>query len=243
MALRAAVMALLVTAVASAVECAPVAGAVPELGHVDAQVRLRFIRDRLRTQSRKTRIWAFTWTGLYSAVMVYNLASLNPSDRDNLIDNGVGAGASLVGVLSVALVPPKLIGDQFWLERRLKHAPPGTDVCALLAEAEALLVRDAKSAAFGKSALVHAGNFVFNMGVGILLGTVFGHWKQAALQAGAGIAVGEVMILSQPAEIVRDLQRYRAANLGLPPKWNPVTWTVAPQLSLNYAGIAVGAAF
>jgi hypothetical protein len=243
MALRAGVFAVLLATTATATECAPIAGGVPELAHVDAQVRLRFIRDRLRLQSRRTRIWAFTWTGLYSAVIVYNLAQLNPQDRDNLIDNGIGAAASLVGVLSVALVPPKLIGDQFWLERRLKHAPPGTDVCALVAEAEGLLLRDAKSAAFGKSALVHAGNFVFNMGVGLLLGAVFHHWQQAAIQAGLGIAVGEVMIFSQPAEIVSDLSRYRAANLGLPPKWRPVSWGVAPQLSSNYAGITVGAAF
>jgi hypothetical protein len=243
MALRAAVFALLVGAAANASECAPIAGGVPELGKIDAEVRLRFIRDRLRLQARRTRIWAFTWTGLYSAVIVFNLAQLDPNDRDNLIDNGIGASASLVGVLSVALVPPRLIGDQFWLERRLKHAPPGTDVCALLAEAEGLLLRDVKSAAFGKSVLVHAGSFLFNVGVGLLLGAVFHHWNQAAIQAVAGIAVGEVMIISQPAEIVTDLQRYRAANLGLPPRWHPVSWGVAPQLAPNYAGLTLGLAF
>src|SRR5438067_12303261 len=172
MALRAGVFALLLAGAAGASECAPIAGGVPELGHVDAQVRLRFIRDRLRLQAHRTRIWAFTWTGLYSSVIVYNLAQLQVGDRENLIDNGIGAAASLVGVLSVARVPPKIMGDQFWLERRLKHAPSGTDVCALLAEAEGLLLRDVKSAAFGKSALTHAGNFVFNMGVGLLLGVV-----------------------------------------------------------------------
>src|SRR5262245_24319698 len=145
MALRAGVFALLLAGAAGASECAPIVGGVPELGKIDAQVRLRFLRDRPRPPARRPRIWAFTWTGLYSAVIVYNLAQLDPNDRDNLIDNGIGAGASLVGVLSVALVPPKLIGDQFWLERRLKHAPPGTDVCALLADAETLLLRDVKS--------------------------------------------------------------------------------------------------
>jgi hypothetical protein len=228
---------------AHAVECAPIAGGTPELGRIDANVRLRFIRDRLRVEARKTRIWAFTWPALYSSVIVYNLAQLNPSDRDNLIDNGTGAAASLVGVLSIALVPPKIIGDQFWLERRLKHAPPGTDVCALLAEAEGLLLRDVKSAAFGKSALVHAGNFAFNMAVGLMLGVAFGHWTQAAIQGLGGIVVGEVMIISQPAGIVRDLQRYRAANLGLPPNWRPVMWTLVPQLAPNYAGLGVAASF
>src|SRR5205085_52841 len=121
MALRASVFALLLAAGANATECAPIAGGVPELAKVDAQVRLR-------------------------------------------------------------------------------HAPPGTDVCALLADAEGLLVRDVKSAAFGKSALTHAGNFLFNIGVGLVLGVAFHHWTQAAIQSLAGIAVGEVMIISQPAE-------------------------------------------
>src|SRR3954471_8555313 len=114
MALRAGVFALLLLGAANASECAPIAGGVPELGRVDAQVRLRFLRDRLRLAAHKTRIWAFTWTGLYSSVIVYNLAQLNPNDRDNSIDNGIGAAASLVGVLSVALVPPRIMGDQFW---------------------------------------------------------------------------------------------------------------------------------
>ena len=112
------------------------------------------------------------------------------TDRAGLIDDGIGAGASFVGVLSVALSPQAVMADQYWLERRLRRAPPGTDVCALLADAERLLVRDAKSAAFGKSALVHAGNFVFNAGVMLLLGIGFNHWEQAALQGVVGVAVG-----------------------------------------------------
>jgi hypothetical protein len=248
MALRAGVFALLLVnvgaeAAARASHCAPISGGVPELGNIDAEVRLRFLRDRLKLAAHKTRIWAFTWTGIYSSVIVYNLAQLNVGDRDNLIDNGIGASASLVGVLSVALLPPKIIGDQFWLERRLRHAAPGTDVCALLAEAEGLLVRDAKGAAFGKSPLVHAGSFVFNVGVGFLLGFGFGHWGQAALQSLLGIAVGEVMIFTQPAEIVRDLSRYRAGNLGLPPAWRPLAWGVAPIVGPDRAGMVLGLSF
>jgi hypothetical protein len=243
MALRAALLALLVAAAAHATRCAPIAGGVPELGNIDAEVRLRFLRDRLKKEARLTRVWAFAWTGLYSGLIVYNLAQLDPHDRDNAINNGVGAGASMVGIFSIALIPPSIMGDQFWLERRLRHAAPGTDICALLADAERLLVRDAKSAAFGKSALVHAGNFLFNIGVGLLLGVGFGHWSQAALQGLGGIAVGEAMILTQPAGVVRDLSRYRAANLGLPPSWRPISWGVAPILTRERAGLVLSLGF
>lgn len=243
MAFRVGVLAVLLAASAHATRCAPIIAGVPELGNIDAEVRLHFLRDRLRQESRKTRIWAFTWTGIYSTLIVYDLAMLDVNDRDKLIDNGIGASAAMVGVLSIALLPPRIIGDQFWLERRLRHAPPGTDTCALLAEAEGLLLRDAKSAAFGKSAMVHAGNFVFNVGVGLLLGVGFGHWGQAALQGLLGIAVGEAMIISQPAGIVRDLSRYRAANLGLPPSWRPVSWAVTPVISRDRAGLLLALGF
>src|SRR5439155_19443066 len=108
---------------------------------------------------------------------------------------------------------------------------------------EGLLIRDAKSSAFGKSALTHAGNFAINIGVGFLLGFGFGHWDQAAIQGLAGIAVGEAMILSQPNDTVADLRRYRGGNLGLPPSWRPVAWGIAPMVGHDRAGLIVGLGF
>jgi hypothetical protein len=243
MAPRACLLVLLLTTSVRASECAPIKGGVPELGKVDAEVRLRFLRDRLRYAARRTRIWSYTWTGIYSTLMVGQLALMDPHDRNSLIDNGIGAGASLIGVLSIALIPQSVMSDQWWLERRLKHAKPGTDVCALLAEAEGLLIRDAKSSAFGKSPLTHAGNFAINIGLGFVLGFGFGHWNQAAIQGLTGIAVGEIMIISQPNDTVNDLRRYRAANLGLPPTWRSVSWGIAPMLGQNRAGLMVGFGF
>jgi hypothetical protein len=228
---------------ANAVECAPITGAAPGLERIDARVRLGFLRERLRVAARHTRIWTWTWAGLYSSLTVGELALLAGADRHAQIDNGIGAGASFVGVLSIALSPQTVIADQYWLERRLRRAPPATDVCALVADAERLLVRDAKSSAFGKSALVHAGNFAFNIGVGLLLGIGFHHWDQAALQGLTGIAVGEVMILSQPNDTVDDLRRYRAGNLGLPPSFHKVSWAVAPTAARDRAGLVLGIGF
>jgi hypothetical protein len=228
---------------AGAVECAPINGAGAGLAHIDGEVRLRFLRERLRVGARHMRIWTWTWAGIYSTLTVGNLALLYGADRHEQIDYGVGAGASFVGVLSIALAPQAVIADQYWLERRLRRAPPGTDVCALVADAERLLLRGAKSSAFGKSALVHAGSFAFNVGVGLLLGIGFHHWDQAAIQGLAGIAVGEVMILSQPNDTVEDLRRYRAGNLGLPPSFHKISWAVLPQTMPHGAGVVVGLGF
>jgi hypothetical protein len=240
---RVLILLLLYAGGAQAGECAPIAGAGAQLGQVDAQVRLRFVRDRMRQAAHKMRIWAWTFAGIYSTLTVGNLALLAGADRHGQIDDGVGAAASFVGVLTIAILPPEIIADDYWLERRLRRAPPGTDPCALLTDAERLFVRDAKSVAFGKSAMIHAGNFVFNIGIGLLLGLGFGHWQQAMIQGLIGIAVGEAMIISQPAEIVTDLRRYRAANLGLPPAWRPVAWGVAPLLGDHRAGLMLGLSF
>jgi hypothetical protein len=224
-------------------QCAAIPGSVAELEQIDGEVRLRFIRDRMKLGAHRARIWTWTWAGIYSSLTVGNLALMGGADRNDLINDGVGASASMVGVLTLALAPQEIVADQYRLERRLRRAPPGTDVCALLADAERLFIRDAKSAAFGKGVLVHAGNFLFNIGVGFLLGFGFHHWDQAAIQGLVGIAVGEAQIISQPAEIVNDLKRYRAANLGLPPNWRPISWGVAPMAGPHRAGISVGLSF
>jgi hypothetical protein len=228
---------------ASGAKCAGISGSVSELEQIDGEVRLRFIRDRMKLGAHRARIWTWTWAGIYSTLTVGNLALLGGADRDGQIDDGVGAGAAAVGVLTLALAPQEIVADQYRLERRLRRAPPGTDVCALLADAERWFIRDAKSAAFGKGVLVHAGNFLFNIGVGFLLGFGFNHWDQAAIQGLVGIVVGEVQIISQPAQIVSDLRRYRAANLGLPPAWRPIAWGVAPMVGQNRAGLVVGLSF
>ena len=234
---------LLFAGEARAGECASIAGGGAQLGRIDALVRLRFVRDRMRDAAHKMRIWAWTFAGLYSTLTVGNLALMAGTDRHGQIDDGIGAAASFVGVLTMAILPPAIIADDYWLERHLRRAPPGTDPCALLADAERLFLSDAKSAAFGKSAMIHAGNFVFNIGVGLLLGLGFGHWDQAMIQGLVGVAVGEAMIFTQPADLITDLRRYRAANLGLPPTWRPLAWGVTPLLGDHRAGLTVGLTF
>jgi hypothetical protein len=201
------------------------------------------LRERIRIEARKTRIWAWTWSGIYSSLVVFNLAQLDPNDRENAIKQGVGASASMVGILSIALSPPKIIGDQYWLERRLRHAPPGEDVCAQLADAERVLLREVKAARFGRGALTHAGNFAFNIGVALLLGFGFNLWDQAALQGFVGIAVGEVMTLSRPGGVIQVLKRYRAGDLGLAPPPRPIGWGLAPMMGQGRAGLVVGITF
>jgi hypothetical protein len=237
---------LCASAPAGAVECAPIAGGDPTLGRIDAEVRLRFLRDRMRLAARKARIWSWTWAGIYSSLTVGQLALLPTADKGDQVDNYIGAAASFIGLATIVVSPLRVMSDQRWLERRMRT--PAADVCARLAEAEHLLVRDADSEAFGKSALVHAGNFVLNAGISLLLGLGFHHWGQAALQGLTGIAVGEAMIISQPDQSVTDLRRYRLGNLGLPPSWRPAQWpppmlSVVPWSGAHTVGLGFAGAF
>jgi hypothetical protein len=232
-------LALLLGTPARAAECAPIAGGVPELGRIDANTRLNFLRERLRRAARRARIWSWTWGSLYSSLVVVNVAQMPWAERSELIDLGFGAGASMVGVLTLVVLPPSVMGDQRFLEWRLGR---GGDVCAELADAEWVLVRAAKSAAFGKGPLVHAGNVVFNVSIMLALGVGFHHWGQAALNGMSGILVGELMAFTQPADAIDDLERYRAADLA-PPGARPLRLTFLPSVSRQQATFSLAATF
>jgi hypothetical protein len=133
------------------------------------------------------------------------------------------------------VMPLRVMGDQRWLERRLATAPLGTHECALLAEAETLLVRDARNQAFGRSEVVHVGNVAVNAIIFAIIGAGFGHWTGAVISAVTGIVVGEVQIFTQPVGLVTDLARYRAGDLR-PPTAAPVRVALAPFVPRAAAG-------
>jgi hypothetical protein len=221
--------------------CPLMTGAAPTLAAHTAEERIDAIRLGLRRAAHDARIWAWFWAGIYSSLAVGQLASLPLRDSDSRIDVAIGAPAAAVGVLTLAILPLKVMGDQRRLDRLERGHP--ADRCALLAEAERLLVRDAASEAFGQSALVHAGNFLFNIGLGLALGLGFGHWDQAAITMATGFAIGELQTISQPMGATALLARYRAGDLSPAPKRVPRGWSVAPSLAPGGAGINLGITF
>jgi hypothetical protein len=226
--------------------CRPIVFGTPALAQVDAAARLRFLQERMHHAAHRSRIWTFTWLSIYGALTIGNAVltgvATNESDR---IAAGIGTAASFVGVLSVALNPPKVLFDSPRLDRALAAVGPDTNLCAVVSDAERYLLRGAKQQAFGKSPLIHVGNFVFNAGIGMLLGAGFGRWKEAMIDSIVGIAIGEVQIISQPDDLVRDLTRYRLArfngNSSPPPP--PVTWRVAPIVGRGAFGLAAALSF
>jgi len=234
-------MLLLASVRAGAVECAPIRGGSPALVHVDAEVRLAFLRDGLRSAAHRARLWSWGWGLGYSALTVGQLAITPLFNSDDRKDYYVGAFGSAVGVTALLARPLRVMGDQRWLERRLA-ATPGADPCARLAEAERLLLRDAASEEEHQRWFVHAGNFAFNAGLGLVLAFWFQHYRAAATNTIIGITIGEIQLYTMPSGSVALLARYRDAALA-PPTENRITWQFLPLPLDRGAGLAIAGSF
>jgi hypothetical protein len=190
-------------------------GGEPELQRLNADVRLRFIHERLRVDARHARIWSYAWGTIYSALATGQFVAAPLVSRASGLDLYVGGGAALIGVIPVVFTPLKVMGDEKRLDE-LEAENPQADPCATLAQAEELLTRDAANEARGQSLLFHGGNVVFNAGLFFLIGAGFGHWTSATISLLTGIATGEVMIFTQPIGAVEALRDYRCGDFRTP---------------------------
>jgi hypothetical protein len=218
--------------------CAVMAGAPPELGAIAATERLAFLRKVLARDSRNMLYWSAVFGTAYLGSTAYTLAEgLLHHDRGDRIDDYVGAASSFIGVGLIVFTPKKVLLDHPRFEREIAK---GGDTCRLVAEGERLLLRDAADESFGTGRLTQAGNFAFNMGLGLLL-VAFGRYQQAAIQTFSGIGVGELMILSQPIGAVKALGSYRNGAMGsldLEASNPPLSWQMVPQLTTKSGGVA-----
>jgi hypothetical protein len=203
---------------ASAAGCPVPAGASPSLAAYDATDRLHFLQDGMHGAAHDARVWTFTWVGIYSALTVGQLIEaplVNQPVRDIA---WVGAGASAVGLIFTVAPPPRVMRDTHRLDEQIAAAGPGTasDPCLLLATAERLVADTAHSERFGKSWLVHVGNFLINGGLAVLYSLWLGTYEAAAIAATIGVGVGELQTNSRPTGATDLLARYRSGDLGTP---------------------------
>ena len=192
------------------------ADASPALAAIDPELRLRFIDDHLARTAHRAQVWTWGWGIGIGVATVGNLVPLlfvAPEDR---IDWYVGAGTTIVGVVPLLIAPLAVVGDARDLGTRLAVRTPTDDVCALLADAEGKLARDAKNQSDGQRWWLHVGNVLLNTGVGLFLGIGYHHWVAGAFNAIFGSAIGEAIILTQPTSSIGDLQTYRAGAFAAP---------------------------
>jgi hypothetical protein len=216
----AALVALLVAArspPARAADRCPVgAGGGPTLAEIDPELRLHFIDERLAHTAHRAQVWTWGWGIGIGAATVGNLVPLAFVAPDERIDWYVGAATTIIGVVPLVIAPLDVVADSRALRARLAARGPTDDVCALLADAETRLVRDAKNQADGQRWWLHVGNVLLNTGVGLFLALGYHHWAAGAFNAVFGSAIGEAIILTQPTSSIDDLRRYQAGALGPP---------------------------
>jgi hypothetical protein len=225
----------------AAIECTPIEGGSARLAASDAEARLDFIQQHLRLEARHARQWAWIWGSVYGSLAVAQLATLPARSSDTRANAYVGAGAAAIGALVIAVQPPKVIHDQVWLDARLRRfrSDPAVDRCALVAEAEQLLLRDARDEAFARGALVHAAAFAFNLGLGLTLALGFQQVDQGAIVAASGVAIAEIQIFTHPGRTPEALRRYQAGDLHPGPMQRDVRVMVLPALSRESAGLVL----
>lgn len=230
--------------IADAQRCPAMTNAAPSLADVDPIVRLAFIQHRLHHGAARSRIWALSWSSAYTTVAAAELArAAFANDPITQIEAALGAGSSALGVGFTLIMPPTLLADSERLEEQWMLLSPGQSPCALLADAERYLVRDAENQAFGIGWFMQAVTIAYNVGLGLIFGFVFHDWVSGGITIGTGVVASELMILTQPTDAIDALRRYRAGDLR--PRIVPSTsyWIVAPDLGAGMAGLRVGTAF
>ena len=207
--------------------CPAGAGGGSTLAEIDPELRLRFIDERLGRTAHRAQVWTWGWgigIGVATVGNLVPLAFVQPEDR---IDWYVGAATTVIGVVPLLIAPLDVVEDSRALRARLAARSPSDDVCVLLADAEARLVRDAKNQADGQRWWLHVGNVVLNTGVGLFLALGYHHWAAGVFNAVFGSAIGEAIILTQPTSTIDDLRAYRAGALAPPGKDVALVYGVA----------------
>jgi hypothetical protein len=236
------VLAVLLSTSTAHAGCPSAIGGNATLEDIDPKERLLFIQKRIDHDARNVRIWFWTWFTIYSGLSVGNAIRFHwARTRGNYVDTTTGTGGSVFGLLVLSIMPPAVLRDQHVLARVVGRYQDGD--CETLAEAEKILLRDAKSEAFGKGPLVHAGNFVFNSALGILLIAAFNRWQLASIVAPVGITAGELQQLTTLTNINGTLARYKAGDLRDASVAQPVSWGLQPMLSPGQFGASFGMKF
>jgi len=201
---------------AHAARCAPSVklAADPRLGDVAPETRLAWIDARLALARRSALAWSWAWGGGIGLSGVASLAVVPFVSRGERVDWYTSAASAAVGVIPLAVAPLAVIRDARELHARRGAGATPSDLCALLADAETRLVRDADDQRKQQAWWFHAGNVAFNTGVTLFLGLGFHHWTSGIINGAAGLVVGEALILTQLTRTIDDLRAYRSGDLA-----------------------------
>jgi hypothetical protein len=206
------------TAAASPCPVDPAIGpASTVLATLQPDERTAFLRTRIDTAARRSRIWAASWGAGLGALTIGQLAIAPAVPRADRIDFWVGAVASGIGALSRVVFLPAVLRER----RRLARLPRNAGRCDRLAAHERAVAASAKGERQGRALWMHGLTLAYNAGVGLVLGLAFHRPVPANRLAAIGAVIGEVMVVTQPTVMLRTLDDYRAGRLFGPGTWRP----------------------
>jgi len=201
---------------ARATTCAVAPGTDARLGTIDGRARLNWIEQRLDQEASKGNLWGRGWAIGIGAAGVGSLAPVPFVAASDRIDWYAGAGTAAIGVIPFVVAPLAVTRDAPKLRAAVAGVPPDDDarVCALLIDAEGKLAADAADEKWQQGWWMHAGNVAFNTGVLLFLGLGYHHWTSGAINALSGAAVGEVILATQPTNLIEDAAAYDRGELS-----------------------------
>lgn len=225
---------------AHAETCPVPAGADPKLGELEARDRMHFLQAQLGAQARYAQLWQTTWFVARTTILVseVGLAFIAGTEADRIDARITSVFAALPPIgtilfgLRVAHDGPRFL--------RLDHLDTDASRCAYVARGEQFLARDAQNEDESRNWLQHALQIGGSLALFAILGFGYGHWQNAILNGAAGIALGELQILSQPTGLVGAWARYRAGDLGSTAR---PSVTLAPRLAPSAVGLDLVATF
>jgi hypothetical protein len=217
--------------------CPLPARATPELAAYDDFDRYSFLRDRIHQSATHAAIYMGGWATVYGATAVTQFALIPAADAETRKDRILGGSAAAFGMI-FALVPPRILIE----DGRLRSAE-SIGVCGDIARVEAALDASIRDEDFANSPLMHAGNFLFNMGLGLIIGVGFHHVDVAILTATSGVFIGEVQFYTRPHTSRADLDDYLNGALHPRSVGSRFNWAAAPIVRPDGGGMSFALTF
>lgn len=194
------------------------------------EARLAYLSKLLHEESGRARAWMGFWGGTYGLLTIAQLSLMPVFTREEQPDWYWGAASTAFGLAFTLLSKPDVQDGGPIYAQKVSAAAPA-DTCALIAEGERMLELGAANEASSFQWFLHAGNVLFNVGLGLILGLGYGHWQAAVINTVVGTAIGEANILSSPAHLISGWKRYRTGEKP-PAVTFHVIPTAAPGLGL-----------
>lgn len=220
--------------------CPNVVGGNADLDAQDSTTRLRFVRKSLDDDASNARIWTWGWAGTGVAVAAVNGIWAASSAYDTRVDRIGAASGGVMLTLTTLIDPMSVTRDAAAVGTAVDASAPGRtgdDPCVVLSYAERYLATSAEDESRRKRFLGHALPIGGAIAGGLVLGLGYGHWSGGALNAGIGIAVTELKMLTQPTGSARALERYRTGILGS--DGPSVGWQLSPVVSQQGGGLSL----